>query len=295
MDTPGGDAVPSTPTTTVEMVEDSGDEEGGEEGDENAPRAQMGYNPWMRNETLAKVLKEQDQEEAGTEGQELAKVSDTITLRPQLNRGKEGEDEEESDLEEREEQRQLIAEAFAEDDIVRDFEEEKKAVIDKEKDKDVDMFLPGWGSWGGKGIKQSKARRSKFIIKAPQKRRRDDHLGNVIISEKKSAAIAKFMPKHLPFPYKNVEEYEKSLQHPIGNTWNPEQAFRGLIEPRVVTKLGTVIEPMDETSLPKDKQNNRRAKNVQRKGKGKKERKGQKKKSPQNEKSTPSVSSKVST
>ena len=55
----------------------------------------------------------------------------------------------------------LIAEAFEDDDLVGAFEEEKAKKTDEERVKDVDMTLPGWGSWAGAGIAQSAANAKK--------------------------------------------------------------------------------------------------------------------------------------
>ena len=33
---------------------------------------------------------------------------------------------------------------------------------------------------------------------------------------------------------------------PVGNNWNNELTYRRLIEPKIVTKLGRIIEPIDE-------------------------------------------------
>lgn len=46
-----------------------------------------------------------------------------------------------------------------------------------------------------------------------------------------------------------MKDYEASIRAPIGRTWLPETAHQKLIAPPVVTKLGTIIEPMDEGEL----------------------------------------------
>jgi U3 small nucleolar RNA-associated protein 14 len=90
------------------------------------------------------------------------------------------------------EQRKLVSEAFADDDVINDFKKEKLDKIDGEQEKDINLHLPGWGSWGGSGIKPSKRKVRKFTIKANKKQRKDSKLGNVIISEKKDETIAKY-------------------------------------------------------------------------------------------------------
>ena len=53
----------------------------------------------------------------------------------------------------------------------------------------------------------------------------------------------------VPFPFNSVKDYEATIRAPIGRTWLPETAHQKLIAPPVVTKLGTVIDPMDEGEL----------------------------------------------
>jgi U3 small nucleolar RNA-associated protein 14 len=48
-----------------------------------------------------------------------------------------------------------------------------------------------------------------------------------------------------------VKDFEASIRGPVGNTWIPETAHRKLTKRPVVTKLGTVIRPMDEDMLVK--------------------------------------------
>ncbi|XP_076308315.1 U3 small nucleolar RNA-associated protein 14 homolog A-like [Tachypleus tridentatus] len=89
------------------------------------------------------------------------------------------------------EHRMNILEAFADDDVLNEFKEEKKSVINKDKPKDLDLFLPGWGSWGGSGIKPSKRKRQRFLIKMPPGPCRKDHtLGNVIINQKQDEKVS---------------------------------------------------------------------------------------------------------
>ncbi len=57
----------------------------------------------------------------------------------------------------------------------------------------------------------------------------------------------------MPFPFKNVAQFENSIRQPIGRTWNPETAFRSLTEPKIVTKMGAIIEPIDNEALIKNK------------------------------------------
>ena len=53
----------------------------------------------------------------------------------------------------------------------------------------------------------------------------------------------------LPFPFTSVADYEASIRQPIGKNWVPETVFQKLTEPKIVTKAGTIIQPMDKSAL----------------------------------------------
>jgi len=46
-----------------------------------------------------------------------------------------------------------------------------------------------------------------------------------------------------------VQEFESKIVQPIGRTWNPEHKFRKLTMPKVKTKMGSIIEPIDREDL----------------------------------------------
>lgn len=62
---------------------------------------------------------------------------------------------------------------------------EKEEEVKKDGVGDVDLTLPGWGSWGGHNMKPlSRRKRKKFVIKFPKAiPRKDTNRGNVIINE----------------------------------------------------------------------------------------------------------------
>lgn len=66
-----------------------------------------------------------------------------------------------NDIDEDEQQRMTIAQAFADDDVVEEFSQEKAKVINRDKPKDIDLTLPGWGEWGGEGVKMSKRKKKR--------------------------------------------------------------------------------------------------------------------------------------
>lgn len=142
-----------------------------------------------------------------------------------------------------------VALAFAgDDDIVAEFAAEKEKIIERERPKDIDLRLPGWGEWSGPGIKPSQHRKKRFVIKAPRgPPRKDSDLSHVIISEAKDKAVAKHQVNSLPHPFHNVLEFEKRIQQPIGRTWNSVATFKKLTKPKVVTRLGKVIAPIEKS------------------------------------------------
>ncbi|KAF5288774.1 hypothetical protein FQA39_LY15265 [Lamprigera yunnana] len=161
-----------------------------------------------------------------------------------------------ADDEVEEDQKNIIAEAFEDDDVIENFQKEKTGEIEKAKPKDIDLFMPGWGSWGGPGIDLSRKKHAnkRFIIKFPKEsKRRDENKGNLVINEKGDDKIKPHLVSEVPFPFKTVKDYEASIRAPISNTFIPETSYRKMIRPAVKTKRGTIIEPMSEEILLKNK------------------------------------------
>jgi len=144
----------------------------------------------------------------------------------------------------------MIAEAFVNDDVLEDFAKEKAAIAEANAPKDVDTFLPGWGSWGGTGIKVDERKKKRFLLKAPPPvKRRDDNKEDVIVNYDKDKIIKQHQVSRIPNHFNSVSDFEASIRAPIGNTFIPRTAHLKLIRPRLTTKMGHVIEPMDKTSL----------------------------------------------
>ena len=61
-----------------------------------------------------------------------------------------------------------------------------------------------------------------------------------------------FQVNELPYPFVNSEQFEKSIRAPLGKTWNTETAYRELVKPKVVTRLGKIITPMDKSEVYKN-------------------------------------------
>lgn len=134
-----------------------------------------------------------------------------------------------------------LAEAFENDDIINDFEQEVEKE-DKKNNVTEEALLPGWGSWGGQGVKE---RNSKYIKKVSLVKKKD----RIIISSAPNEKLQKHLISSVPFPFKSLQDFEASMRLPIGRDFIPETAHRKLTMPAVVTKAGTVIEPMSEDVL----------------------------------------------
>ncbi|KDN40574.1 hypothetical protein RSAG8_08046, partial [Rhizoctonia solani AG-8 WAC10335] len=153
-------------------------------------------------------------------------------------------------------QRELVAMAFAGDNVVEDFAAEKRRVIEEDAPKEVDTTLTGWGSWGGRGTKKQ-ALRPNFIKKVAgvdASKRADAGKKNVIISEKKDKKAAKYLVKDLPYPYTSKEQFARSMATPIGTEWNTRVAHQRAVLPRVVKKMGTVIDPLERMFYARDEE-----------------------------------------
>uniref|UniRef100_A0A671RKI6 U3 small nucleolar RNA-associated protein 14 homolog A-like n=1 Tax=Sinocyclocheilus anshuiensis TaxID=1608454 RepID=A0A671RKI6_9TELE len=143
------------------------------------------------------------------------------------------------------EQISIIKEAFAGDDVISDFIKDKRKQEAAGKPKVVDLTLPGWGEWGGVGLKPSRWKRKRFRIKmASSPPRQDRKLPDTIISENRNTSIASHQVSQLPFPFQNTAQFESCIRTPIGQTWNTQGVVKKMTKPKVITKLGAIIAPM---------------------------------------------------
>jgi U3 small nucleolar RNA-associated protein 14 len=145
-------------------------------------------------------------------------------------------------------QQKYIAEAFANDDVVVEFMKEKEQEIEESTPKDINLTLPGWGSWAGHGTKPRQKPRKQVIKKAPSTEpRQDAKLPHVIIRQRRDKKFARHQVSQLPFPYTSRDQFEKVLCAPVGRHWNTEATFQGIIKPRVQTQMGEMIQPIEMT------------------------------------------------
>lgn len=142
-------------------------------------------------------------------------------------------------------QRDLIKQAFAGDDVVKDFNLEKKRIADEEDHKEEDITMPGWGSWAGDGTTKPK---KKFVRKIEgvmsKDKRSDKDLKHVIINEKTNKKNLKYQSSGVPYPFESREQYERSLRMPLGQEWTSRATHEEMIAPRINVKQGVVIDPL---------------------------------------------------
>lgn len=143
-------------------------------------------------------------------------------------------------------QADLVARAFAGDDVVAEFAAVKESINKEDAPKEIDETLPGWGSWIGDGVK-SRPKTKKFTRQVEgiqEKKRKDAKLEHVIINEKRMKQAKTYLSQSVPFPFETKEQYERSLNLPIGPEWTTRTSFQQQITPHVIRKQGSVIAPM---------------------------------------------------
>lgn len=157
-----------------------------------------------------------------------------------------------------EHQHKMVQMAFANDEsLIHEFTREKQQDIVSDTPKIIDATLPGWGSWSGSGITNTPRKR---VLIPPQpgdgieaEQRKDFHLAHVIINEKKNKSFSKlYTAASTPFPYQTAAQYEAAIRNPLGREWNTIGSHQKFIQPKVTTKLGTIIEPIKYVKQPKD-------------------------------------------
>ncbi|KAJ5477453.1 hypothetical protein N7539_007597 [Penicillium diatomitis] len=146
----------------------------------------------------------------------------------------------------------LVKRAFAGDEVVQEFEQEKMDTIAEEGDKVVDNTLEGWGSWAGDGISNREKKRQKRNLTTIQgvkpEKRKDAKLSRVIINEKRIQKNKKYMASQLPHEFETKAQYERSLRMPIGPEWSTKETYQSSTKPRVMIKQG-IIKPLEKPLL----------------------------------------------
>ena len=87
----------------------------------------------------------------------------------------------------------------------------------------------GWGDWAGPGATGVSTKilniRNKLLKKVEdetnekKKGRKDTKMPNVMISDRRVKTAAKYKIAEIPHPFTSREEYERSMQMPLGCTY----------------------------------------------------------------------------
>ncbi|KAG7915338.1 hypothetical protein KL905_004974 [Ogataea polymorpha] len=172
-----------------------------------------------------------------------AEMDVEITIGDTLDDEHEGEGDREQDIHVFQ-QKDLIKQAFAGDDVVTEFEQEKHEVEELEGDKEIDLTLPGWGDWAGGNYKKKKKIVKTINGVVPSDKRKDKNKKGVIVNERVNKKNAKYQAGSVPYPFETMEQYERSLRQPIGQEWTSREIHQKLTMPKVIAKHGSVIAPM---------------------------------------------------
>lgn len=88
------------------------------------------------------------------------------------------------------------------------------------------LVKAGWGDWAGPGNqmvsqkilnkRDEKLSKIKQESEEQKSKRKDKKLMNVLISEKRIKTASKYKIADIPHPFTTREEYERSLQMPLG-------------------------------------------------------------------------------
>ncbi len=161
-------------------------------------------------------------------------------------------------------QQELVHQAFAGPDLEKEFLELKEKSVrdelgfDDKRKKVVQDVKAGWGDWAGPGemmvsdkikrIRDFKIKKIELEENEKLKTRLDKRMPNVMLSERKVKSASKFMVAEVPHPFETREQYERSLQMPLGEEWNASHVHRKNTKPDILIRSGRLIEPI---SLPK--------------------------------------------
>ena len=114
----------------------------------------------------------------------------------------------------------------------------------------------GWGDWAGPGAggmaisKKTLDKRDRLLTKVQGEHaskvlgRADSKLSSVMISNRRIKTASKYKITEIPHPFTSMEEYERSLQMPLGDEWNSSDVVKSNTQPAIKLRPGRVIEPL---------------------------------------------------
>ena len=138
-------------------------------------------------------------------------------------------------------------------------ESENKAQIEKIKKENPD-FIPGWGSWTGdstqlkaKEFLQKKRYEAKIQRLHQQANENVEKNTFVKVNNSFDKNFSSYLVKELPLNMANREQFELLNNNPIGREWNSLTTYKQIIQPKIVKKIGQIIEPMSINDKTKAK------------------------------------------
>lgn len=76
--------------------------------------------------------------------------------------------------------------------------------------------------------------------------RTDAKLKHVILNQKRDKKVNKYTQLEVPYPFTSREAYERSLRAPLGKDWNTYTMHKQLVQPKIKTRVGHVIDPIEK-------------------------------------------------
>ncbi|EJT99923.1 Utp14-domain-containing protein [Dacryopinax primogenitus] len=213
---------------------------------EDEARVEISMNDLLQVDTGKETKAAAGQKKAKGKKAEKAKSTAQIATVDEAYKDEDSEDEANVKSTAAFTQRELVAQAFAGDNVIEEFEVAKKREVEADAPREEDVTLPGWGSWGGKGTRPPKRKVIKSIPGVLPTQREDAGKKNVIINEKRDKKGAKYQVKDLPWPYTSQGQFERMIEQPVGSEWNTRTTHQRLTVPKVVKKMGTVIDPVEK-------------------------------------------------
>ena len=138
-------------------------------------------------------------------------------------------------------------------------ESENKAQIEKIKKENPD-FIPGRGSWTGdstqlkaKEFLQKKRYEAKIQRLHQQANENVEKNPFVKVNNSFDKNFSSYLVKELPLNMANREQFELLNNNPIGREWNSLTTYKQIIQPKIVKKIGQIIEPMSINDKTKAK------------------------------------------
>eukprot|EP01034_Spumella_vulgaris_P021398 gene21398-27428_t len=158
-------------------------------------------------------------------------------------------------------QADLVKMAFSGPDLEAEFNAFKDREIDAEMGVDekrnniLNTVKAGWGDWAGPGASEMVSqkiqdKRQKLLTQVQSENnkkklvRKDNKILNVHINERRIKTASKYKIADLPHPFTSWEQYERSLQMPLGEDWNASNVVKSSTQPEIKMRAGRVVEPI---------------------------------------------------